>query len=77
MPIQVKVDNDGIPFEIKKFNKTMKIMTEDEFLDRLTSSRAKSREGKVIDADKAINDIRKKLNCRIYDDRLKDKYPRF
>ena len=28
---------DGIPFEIKKFNKTkeMKIMTEDEFLDRL------------------------------------------
>lgn len=47
---------DGIPFEIKKFNKTkeMKIMTEDEFLDRLASSRVQSREGKVIDADIAI-----------------------
>ena len=77
MSIQVKVDNDGIPFEIKKFNKTMKIMTEDEFLDRLTSSRAKSREGKVIDADKAIIEIGKNMNYRICDDRLKDKYPRF
>ena len=38
---------DGIPFEIKKFNKTkeMKIMTE---------------EGKVIDADIAIDSIRNK-----------------
>lgn len=30
----------------------MKIMTEDEFLDRLASSRVQSKEGKVIDADK-------------------------
>ena len=53
---------DGIPFEIKKFNKTkeMKIMTEDEFLDRLASSRVQSREGKVIDADIAIDSIRNK-----------------
>ena len=53
---------DGIPFQIKKFNKTkeMKIMTEDEFLDRLASSRAQSREGKVIDADIAIDSIRNK-----------------
>ena len=48
---------DGIPFEIKKFNKTkeMKIMTEDEFLDSV-----QSREGKVIDADIAIDSIRNK-----------------
>ena len=52
----------AVPFEIKKFNKTkeMKIMTEDEFLDRLASSRVQSREGKVIDADIAIDSIRNK-----------------
>lgn len=38
----------------------MKIMTEDEFLDRLASSRAQSKEGKVIDADIAIDSIRNK-----------------
>lgn len=52
---------DGIPFEIKKINKKeMKIMTEDEFLNRLASSRAQSKEGKVIDADIAIDSIRNK-----------------
>ena len=53
---------DGIPFKIKKFNKTneMKVMIEDEFLDRLASSRVQSREGKVIDADIAIDSIRNK-----------------
>ncbi|WP_295758092.1 type II toxin-antitoxin system RelB/DinJ family antitoxin [uncultured Holdemanella sp.] len=52
----------GIPFEIKKFNKTneMKVMTEDEFLDRLASSSVQSREGKVIDADIAIDSVRNK-----------------
>lgn len=50
---------DGIPFEINK-TKEMKIMTEDEFLDRLASSRVQSREGKVIDADIAIDSIRNK-----------------
>ena len=51
-----------IIYEIKKVNKTkeMKIMTEDEFLDRLASSRVQSREGKVIDADIAIDSIRNK-----------------
>ena len=51
-----------IPFEIKKFNKTnkMKVMTEDEFLDRLVSSSVQSREGKVIDADIAIDSVRNK-----------------
>lgn len=51
----------GIPFKIKKFNKTneMKVMIEDEFLDRLASS-VQSREGKVIDADIAIDSVRNK-----------------
>ncbi len=53
---------DGIPFEIKKYNKakTMKIMTEDEFFDRLTSSRAQARDGRVIDADVLVDNIRDK-----------------
>lgn len=51
---------DGIPFEINNKTKEMKIMTEDEFLDRLASSRVQSREGKVIDADIAIDSIRNK-----------------
>lgn len=52
----------NVSFEIKKFNKTneMKVMTEDEFLDRLASSSVQSREGKVIDADIAIDSVRNK-----------------
>ena len=48
--------------KIKKFNKTneMKVMIEDEFLDRLASSSVQSREGKVIDADIAIDSVRNK-----------------
>lgn len=51
---------DGIPFEIKKLNKTkeMKIMTEDEFLDRLAYSRNQSLERKVVNAEEAVNRIR-------------------
>lgn len=58
---------DGIPFEIKKFNKTkeMKIMTEDEFLDRLAYSRKQSLEGKVVDADEAVNHAREKYKVGI------------
>ncbi len=49
---------NGIPFEVKKVNK--KMMSEDEFLERLALSRTQSREGKVIDADVAINSIKEK-----------------
>ena len=58
---------DGIPFEIKKFNKTkeMKIMTEDEFLDRLAYSRKQSLEGKVVNADEAVNHAREKYKVGI------------
>lgn len=53
---------NGIPFEVKKVNKTMemKMMSEDEFLERLTLSRMQSREGKVVDANIAINTIKEK-----------------
>ena len=52
----------GTHIKIKKFNKTneMKVMIEDEFLDRLASSSVQSREGKVIDADIAIDSVRNK-----------------
>lgn len=52
------VEYNGIPFEVKKVNK--KMMSEDEFLERLALSRTQSREGKVIDADVAINSIKEK-----------------
>ena len=65
--IQVRVDDDlkskaDALFKELGTDKTkeMKIMTEDEFLDRLASSRVQSREGKVIDADIAIDSIRNK-----------------
>lgn len=37
----------------------VKIMTKDEFLDRLAYSRKQSLEGKVVNADEAVNHIRK------------------
>ena len=39
----------------------VKIMTEDEFLDRLAYSRKQSLEGKVVDTDEAVNHIRKNI----------------
>ena len=36
----------------------VKIMTEDEFLDRLAYSRKQSLEGKVVNAEEAVNHIR-------------------
>ena len=44
----------------KGLHNNVQNMTEDEFLDRLASSRVQSREGKVIDADIAIDSIRNK-----------------
>ena len=39
----------------------VKIMTKDEFLDRLAYSRKQSLEGKVVNADEAVNHIRKNI----------------
>ena len=43
----------------------VKIMTEDEFLDRLAYSRKQSLEGKVVNADEAVNHIREKYKVVI------------
>lgn len=53
---------EGIPFEIKKFNnrKTMTIMTEQEFLDKLAISRKQAMEGRVFDSDEVLNSISEK-----------------
>lgn len=54
---------DGIPFEIKKYNKSsLQPLTEDEILERLTLSRKDAANGKYREAESAISDIRKKYD---------------